>query len=309
MRVVLFASGGAIPAEAVRALRGTCDLVGVVRPRASVDARGPARLARRVWRGARALARRSKQAGPEARDPLDSVIAESALPVWPMRGPNDPALEARLRAAAVDVACIATFPWRLGASLLGAARAGTLNVHTSLLPRHRGPTPLFWTYHADDREAGVTIHRADSRMDAGPIVAQARLPLPRGHPVRTLHAELAEVGASLLRDAVVSMADGTATLEAQDERLATQAPRVQSGERMLGEDWGAERTWHFLAGLAGMYREPLWCDGREVRYREVPGYTGGSPLAVPGVVTRATTGPGWTLWCRDGGVTLLPDDA
>ncbi len=306
---MLFASGGAIPAEAVRALRERCELVAIVRPSRAIRVRGPADLARRVWRGARTLVRGSRRAGLESHDPLESVIAESALPVWPMRGPDDPDPEARLRAAAIDVACIATFPWRLRPSLLGAARAGTLNVHTSLLPRHRGPTPLFWTYHADDRETGVTVHRADPRVDAGPIVAQTRVTIPRGHPVRTLHSQLAVAGAPLVGDAVLAMSNGTASLRAQDERFATQAPRPRPGERMLGEDWGAERTWHFLAGLAGMYHEPLRCEGRVVRYGRVDGYRCGPPEAAPGIVTRPRDGHGWKLWCHDGAVTLLPDDA
>lgn len=305
---MLFASGGAIPADAVRALRESCELVAIVRPRRSTTVRSPADLARRVWRGARTLVRGSPRAGLESHDPLESVIAESAIPIWPMRAPDDPDPEARIRAAAVDVACIATFPWRLAPSLLGAARAGTLNVHTSLLPRHRGPTPLFWTYHADDRETGVTVHRADPRMDAGPIVAQTRVALPRGHPVRTLHAQLAAAGAPLLRDAVLAMSNGTASLRAQDEQLATQAPRVRAEQRMLGGDWGAERSWHFLAGLAGMYREPVRCEGRVVRYGRVDGYLCGPPEAAPGTVTRSGGSPGWTLWCHDGAVSLLPHD-
>ena len=67
----------------------------------------------------------------------------------------DPAEVVRLRP---DTIVVASFPHLLSPETLAAARIGALNVHMSLLPRHRGVDPLFWTYWDDDREAGVTIH-------------------------------------------------------------------------------------------------------------------------------------------------------
>src|ERR671936_350010 len=51
---------------------------------------------------------------------------------------------------------------------------GWLNIHPSLLPRHRGPEPIYWTISSGDREAGISIHLTTERTDAGPILAQRR---------------------------------------------------------------------------------------------------------------------------------------
>ena len=76
-------------------------------------------------------------------------------------------LSDRLKKLAPDVICVSAFPWLLGDEILGTARRSALNVHSSLLPRHRGPNPLLWIYYQDDRRTGVTVHRMNQRADAG----------------------------------------------------------------------------------------------------------------------------------------------
>jgi methionyl-tRNA formyltransferase len=94
----------------------------------------------------------------------------------------------------LDLLVVYGFNWKLPASVLGTPRFGVVNVHTSLLPRYRGPAPVLWAIRNGDREIGVTIHRMDERFDTGPILAQrGGVPLgedvtpqllwPRIHPV------------------------------------------------------------------------------------------------------------------------------
>ncbi|MFF3574963.1 methionyl-tRNA formyltransferase [Nocardia jiangxiensis] len=71
-----------------------------------------------------------------------------------------------------DIMICHGFPWRLSETVLRTPRLGVLNIHTSLLPRHRGPMPVHWALLHGDTETGVTIHWMDHDFDAGPIVAQ-----------------------------------------------------------------------------------------------------------------------------------------
>ncbi|MGF6888778.1 methionyl-tRNA formyltransferase [Nocardia sp. GAS34] len=78
-----------------------------------------------------------------------------------------------------DVMICHGFPWRLSGTVLQAPRLGVLNVHTSLLPQHRGPMPVHWALLHGDAETGVTIHWMDREFDSGPVVVQrggVRLP-------------------------------------------------------------------------------------------------------------------------------------
>jgi methionyl-tRNA formyltransferase len=64
------------------------------------------------------------------------------------------------------------FNWRLPAVTLTTPRFGVINIHTSLLPRYRGPAPVLWAIRHGDEYTGLTIHRMDEEFDSGPILAQ-----------------------------------------------------------------------------------------------------------------------------------------
>src|SRR5947207_4803135 len=75
-----------------------------------------------------------------------------------------------------DLICIASFPRIVPPSILARAAHGGLNVHAALLPKHRGPDPLFWTFFDFDEVTGVTVHWIDAGVDSGDSVAQRAWP-------------------------------------------------------------------------------------------------------------------------------------
>ena len=295
MRVALFAAGGEIATHALRALVRDHEVVAVIRPAPPTGLSALARtFARRLLRG------------PRPPDEVTRLATELGLAEWRLPAREDATLAARL-AATADVAVIATYPRVLPATIIGAPRLGSVNLHGSLLPRHRGPNPWFWIYHANDREAGVTAHMCEPRVDSGAVLAQAAWPLARGLPVETLHRAVAERGAALLPELLATLERDHATPRQQDESLATKAPRLSPGARMLDHTWPAERTWHFLAGLVSQYREPLQCGGRPVNYRRVRAFETGGTLGAPGTVDAEAGAARWRLWCVDGFVRLEGD--
>lgn len=217
---------------------------------------------------------------------------------------NDPKLASRLNGLAPDVLCVSAFPWLLGNKVLKTARRAALNVHSSLLPRHRGPNPYFWVYYHDDRRTGVTIHQMNEFADAGEILGQHAFDLPRGFDIDRLYAKSAVLSAELLLQVLQELETGQSKPVAQDERSSTYAPRVARGTPMVNlAEWDVERVWHFLSGLCPKRREPLRdASDREVRYAAVLGYTRGDCHSTAGVVQRASFG--WNLYCRGGSVQL-----
>jgi methionyl-tRNA formyltransferase len=83
-------------------------------------------------------------------------------------------------------------------AILGLPPRGILNVHPSLLPRHRGATPIPATIRHGDAEAGVSVIRMDDGIDTGPLVAQERWPLAGTETTPELEARAADAGAALL---------------------------------------------------------------------------------------------------------------
>jgi methionyl-tRNA formyltransferase len=242
-------------------------------------------------------------AGLRPLSPIERTARELQIPILFLDAGRLADTAERLRVLRPDLACIAVYPKLLPPELTGLATLGAVNLHPSLLPRHRGPLPLFWTYHADDRVAGATVHYASQKFDAGDILLQQQIPLPRGYPVAELDTDMAHCGAILLRSAVKLLASGRAPRVPQDEAMATYAPRVQAGVPMVDfGHWDVERVWHFLAGLCPRYCEPLVDrDGRPILYRQVAGFERG-PTRAPG--TLEADDRGWRLGCRGGTVLL-----
>lgn len=127
----------------------------------------------------------------------------------------------------VDLLVLACFPVILRRDWLGLGRQGTLNVHPSLLPAYRGPSPLFWQRRNGEIETGVTVHWATDKVDAGPIVAQASFPMSLHEEDAAIIRRQGSAGAALLRAILpalaVTGASGSSSLpgRTQDESLVT----------------------------------------------------------------------------------------
>ena len=117
--------------------------------------------------------------------------------------------------------------------LIDAVRGRALNVHASLLPRWRGASPVAHAILAGDTETGVTLMEGTASLDRGPIVAQRRVPIGPEDTAGSLTAQLAEVGGALLRRDLPDYLAGTGTAAPQDEKRATWAPKLTTGDGEL----------------------------------------------------------------------------
>lgn len=243
LRTVFFGSGSPASQVALRYLFDAAQVVGVVVP---------------------------EKHGSATR-PLRQAALEHELPIIEFSD------VAQLRSLEADLFCVATFPRLFGANLLSLPRLGILNVHASLLPKHRGPDPIFWAYFENEAETGVTVHWMSEKVDAGDIVLQSRIAIPRGSSGATLYMQLAEIGARLLVDAVRRISNGTATRTPQDERMATSDPTPSKMTWSIPyTEWHAERLWHFLRGTEhlGLFRRGGYVEEYEiVKHDRTPGET------------------------------------
>jgi methionyl-tRNA formyltransferase len=169
--------------------------------------------------------------------PLPSAIklqaTEMQLPVFqPERIRSDEA-QARIREVGADVMVVVAYGQILPASLIEAPRLGSLNVHASLLPRHRGPAPIEWAILSGDSETGVTIMQMDAGVDTGAILAQERVPIAPDEIAPELEGRLANVGGRLLVRTLNELLDGRIRPIPQPQAGATLAPRLRSEDGKL----------------------------------------------------------------------------
>jgi methionyl-tRNA formyltransferase len=134
-----------------------------------------------------------------------------------------------------DLGVVAAYGRILPDELLAIPRLGMINVHGSMLPAYRGAAPVHRAVIAGDAETGVTIMRVVRELDAGPMLAMRRRPIGPDETSADVERALAELGAPLLLDVVEDLAAGRATETAQDDALATYAPKIQRAEGAV--DW------------------------------------------------------------------------
>lgn len=127
---------------------------------------------------------------------------------------------AAVLALAPELIVLADYGQLVPAALLGVGH-GALNLHPSLLPRHRGATPIPATILAGDEETGVTLMRMDEGLDTGPIVAQERTPLHGDEVAPDLEATLAATAARVLDAALGPWLRGELDAHAQPAQGAT----------------------------------------------------------------------------------------
>lgn len=167
--------------------------------------------------------------------PVKALAVERGVPVLqPERLAGDEVASA-LEAWAVDLGVVAAYGKLIPESLLALPRLGMINVHASLLPTYRGAAPVHRAVINGDADTGVTIMRVERRLDAGPMLAKAVRPIGPDDTSETVERNLAQMGASLLVEAVDQLAAGTAHEEAQDDSQSSHAPRLTKEEGLI--DW------------------------------------------------------------------------
>ena len=129
---------------------------------------------------------------------------------------------------------------RIPATVLAAATHGGVNVHPSLLPRHRGPDPYFWTLALGDEETGVTAHWITSAYDEGEILSQRAVRVPDRVNAWQLARALDRPSLEALRDVVRAIERGEVRGVAQDSARATQAPSPTDDDCEIAWDTPAD---------------------------------------------------------------------
>jgi methionyl-tRNA formyltransferase len=168
-----------------------------------------------------APARPAGRTGTLTPTPVADLATEQGLSVRTPRTLRDEAVLADLRAVGADLIVLADYGRIIPGAILEMPRYGALNIHPSLLPRHRGAAPVVGTIVAGDTVGGVTVMCMDEGLDTGPIVAQRALPLDGTEVAPELEARLARMGADLLVDVLPGWLDGSLSATAQPVEGAT----------------------------------------------------------------------------------------
>jgi UDP-4-amino-4-deoxy-L-arabinose formyltransferase/UDP-glucuronic acid dehydrogenase (UDP-4-keto-hexauronic acid decarboxylating) len=180
-------------------------------------------------------------------------IARSAgVEVITPEDPNDPAIVAKVRAAAPDAILSCYYRQILGPDLLSLPPRGAFNVHGSLLPRYRGRAPVNWVLVHGEKETGITLHHMAEKPDRGDIVGQQPIRIDEEDTALTLHRKVARAARELMRDLWPRIDNGTAPRTAQEPALASYYGRRRPEDGRI--DWS--RSAHVCRNLVRAVTHP-----------------------------------------------------
>lgn len=144
-----------------------------------------------------------------------------------------PEVREQLAGFSADVALVMAYGHILRDDFIGTPRLGTLNLHTSLLPKYRGASPIQTAIASGERETAVTLMRIVRKLDAGPVADVERVGIAALDTALDVEAKLASACVPLLRRALPRLADGTLGFTAQDDAEATYCRKLDKEDGAL----------------------------------------------------------------------------
>jgi methionyl-tRNA formyltransferase len=214
--------------------------------------------------GALLLARDGHELGPVALAPVEAPgrrrlqrLVPTLIDARDSRADLDGEVSAALLAERPDLLVSWFWTRKLPARWLDQPPLGAIGVHPSLLPRHRGRNPYFWSIDAGDELAGVTVHRLTAEYDVGPILGARSLPIGERDAWQLARA-LDRPSLDLLRETVSRIARREAVAELpQDEQLASWAPEPTGEALRVDFGWTTERVLRRIRALSPTPGLPL----------------------------------------------------
>jgi methionyl-tRNA formyltransferase len=188
--------------------------------------------------------------------PVVETARQREIPVLQLKNLKGDAVADAMTEAEAEVAVVVAYGKLIPAALLARPRHGFINLHPSLLPRHRGPSPIQWALVCGDRVTGVTTMQLDKGMDTGPLLLQERVEIDREDTADRLAERLAVIGADLVALTLDQLEAGTLVAHPQPDDGANVTPMLR---RSFGNvDWAmpARQLVNRLRGLTpwpGLY--------------------------------------------------------
>ncbi len=154
-------------------------------------------------------------------DPVPSYCNKQGIEYISASSLSNPTFNSQLSTLNFQFGILAYFGLLVPNDILSMFTKGILNIHPSLLPKYRGPTPVQTAILNGDKKTGVTIIKLDEKIDHGPILAQVEEPILANDTAETLYERLFKLGANLLGKNIDQYLNNSIKLKQQDHKKAT----------------------------------------------------------------------------------------
>jgi methionyl-tRNA formyltransferase len=203
--------------------------------------------------------------------PVKKLALERQIPViQPETFKSSEVLE-KLASFQPEIIIVAAFGAILPPEVLSLPKFACLNIHPSLLPRHRGPSPVANTILYGDGLTGVTIMLMDAGLDTGPILTQEKVGISFMDTAGSLSSKLADVGAKLLQETLPRWLGGELKPQAQDESQATCSRLITSEDAEIDWNLSTLQLWRRVRAYNPWPSCYTWYQGKRLKiHKAIP---------------------------------------
>jgi len=226
-----------------------------------------------------------------ARPPVAQQAERLGLPIHQPASLRSDEARQPIRDAQPHLIVVAAFGLILPPAVLELPERGCLNVHASLLPRHRGAAPIQAAILAGDTKTGITLMRMDSGLDTGDIIRSRSLPIDNTTDAPSLENALSAIGRDILMDTLPDWLAGTIQPTPQDDSLATYAPKITRDDARLSWTQSAEVCARAVRAYRGWPNAYTAWNGRIIQVLEADVSDADGPSAEPGTVVLDPSTP------------------
>ena len=159
--------------------------------------------------------------------PVKLLSEQNGIPVYTPATLRDGEFMKLLDEYTPDLIAVVAYGKILPAEVINYPHLGCINLHVSLLPKHRGAAPMQRAIMEGDKETGVTVMYMDVGLDTGDIIESEKFPINPDDDFEAIHDRSATVGSRLLSEVIVKLGEGRAVRTPQDDTLATYAAKIE----------------------------------------------------------------------------------
>ena len=200
--------------------------------------------------------------------PVKKLALDRQIPVIQPETFKSSEVMEKLASFQPELIIVTAFGSILPPEVLSLPKFACLNVHPSLLPQHRGPSPVANTILCGDELTGVTIMLMDAGMDTGPILAQEKVGISFMDTTGSLSSKLADVGAKLLLETLPKWLGDELKPQAQDESQATYSKLITSQDAEIDWHLSSVELWRRVRAYNPWPSCYTWCQGKRLRILE-----------------------------------------
>lgn len=179
---------------------------------------------------------------------IDDIASKQSLLVLYSKTLSADTLQEKIEALRPDILLICCYPKILPKRIWQIAKIACVNLHPSLLPKYRGPSPLFWQLKDAIDRFGVSLHHVSDRVDGGDIIEQNSCNVVDGLKLAKLECKLGGLGGELIERALTQNLFSKRPLARQDDAQATYQSSPCASDFSLSTKWPARRVYNFLCG-------------------------------------------------------------